>query len=57
MLEYFRVSQTVIEKLHNSSMGHLAIAYMCYKLATPLRYMVTIGKLFNLIKKKPPFFI
>lgn len=24
-------------------MGHLALAFMCYKLITPLRYAVTLG--------------
>lgn len=24
-------------------MGHLALAFMCYKLITPVRYVVTLG--------------
>lgn len=24
-------------------MGHLAFAYMCYKILTPIRYTVTLG--------------
>lgn len=37
------VSETVVTKLRDSSLGHAAIAYLCYKIATPLRYTVTLG--------------
>lgn len=43
VLETLRVSETIIDKLKDSSMGHVAIAYLCYKIATPVRYMVTLG--------------
>lgn len=33
-------------------MGHLAIAYVCYKVVTPLRYMVTVGKTLYLLFRK-----
>lgn len=46
LLQTLSVSETVINKLQNSTMGHLAIAYMCYKIMTPVRYTVTVGKLF-----------
>ncbi|XP_055371096.1 protein FAM210A [Condylostylus longicornis] len=42
-LEYLRVSDSMIDKVRESDMGHYAIAYLCYKLATPLRYAVTLG--------------
>lgn len=37
------VGEGVISKLRDSSLGHAAIAYLCYKIATPLRYTVTLG--------------
>lgn len=36
-------NETIVNKLRDSSMGHWAIAYLCYKIATPLRYTVTVG--------------
>lgn len=36
-------SETMIAKLRDSSLGHAAVAYICYKIATPLRYTVTLG--------------
>jgi len=38
------LSETIIEKVQGSDMGHYAIAYLCYKVATPIRYAVTLGK-------------
>lgn len=43
MLESFHFNEAVIAKLRDSSLGHAAIAYLCYKIATPLRYTVTLG--------------
>ena len=43
LLETMHVSETVVTKLRDSSLGHAAIAYLCYKIATPLRYTVTLG--------------
>lgn len=43
LLESMQFSEGVISKLRDSSLGHAAIAYLCYKIATPLRYMVTLG--------------
>lgn len=43
MLETMQVSETIVSKLRDSSMGHIAIAYLLYKIATPARYAVTLG--------------
>lgn len=48
MLRTIHVSETIVSKMENSPTGHLAIAYLCYKIATPVRYMVTIGEFFFL---------
>ncbi|KAI9582052.1 uncharacterized protein C18orf19 homolog A [Glossina fuscipes] len=37
------ISSTIIEKASNSQVGHWALAYLCFKVATPLRYAVTLG--------------
>lgn len=42
-LQYIHLSETIIEKVKNSDMGHYAIAYLCYKIITPFRYAVTLG--------------
>jgi len=42
-LEYIQVSESIIDKIRDSSLGHYAIAYFCYKLVTPIRYAVTLG--------------
>ncbi|ESO01928.1 hypothetical protein HELRODRAFT_124905, partial [Helobdella robusta] len=42
MLDWLGVSQTVIDKLKSPSLGYIAATYLLYKLATPLRYTVTI---------------
>ncbi|SPP77840.1 blast:Uncharacterized protein C18orf19 homolog A [Drosophila guanche] len=44
LLQYVHLSETIIEKVQSSDMGHYAIAYLCYKVATPLRYALTLGK-------------
>ncbi|XP_061397954.1 uncharacterized protein C18orf19 homolog A [Musca vetustissima] len=43
VLQYLHLSETIIEKVQGSSLGHWAVAYLCYKVATPLRYAVTLG--------------
>ncbi|XP_043949660.1 uncharacterized protein C18orf19 homolog A [Drosophila biarmipes] len=43
LLQYVHLSETIIEKVQGSDMGHYAIAYLCYKVATPLRYALTLG--------------
>jgi len=43
LLQFFGASDAYVEKLSNSSMGYAALAYGCYKLATPARYTVTVG--------------
>ncbi|XP_067637239.1 protein FAM210A [Eurosta solidaginis] len=43
LLEHMHLSENIVERFRNSSMGHYAIAYLCYKVATPLRYAVTLG--------------
>ncbi|KAJ6638478.1 Protein FAM210A, partial [Pseudolycoriella hygida] len=43
LLQALSINETIIENMKDSSMGHYAITYMCYKIATPVRYTVTIG--------------
>lgn len=43
LLQYMHLSETIIEKVQGSDMGHYAIAYLCYKVATPIRYALTLG--------------
>lgn len=43
LLQYIHISETIIEKVQNSNLGHWAVAYLCYKVATPVRYAVTLG--------------
>lgn len=43
LLEYYGFSEKVINPLRDSKLGHIAVAYLCYKIATPLRYTVTLG--------------
>ncbi|KAH8265080.1 hypothetical protein KR038_011255 [Drosophila bunnanda] len=44
LLQYLHLSENIIQKVQSSHMGHYAIAYLCYKVATPLRYALTLGK-------------
>ena len=37
LLQWVGVSETYVEKLSNSEMGYAALAYACYKIATPIR--------------------
>lgn len=41
-MEYYEFSETIIKPLR-SSLGHIAVAYFLYKVATPARYAVTLG--------------
>ncbi|GIY51172.1 protein FAM210A [Caerostris darwini] len=43
ILEYISLPEVLIEPLRSSSLGHIAVASALYKLATPARYMVTLG--------------
>merc|ERR1712096_494124 len=43
MLEYIGTSQRILDYLSNSEAGYYALAYACYKIATPVRYTVTVG--------------
>ena len=36
-------SEEYLEKLKNSDVQYYALAYACYKVATPARYTVTVG--------------
>lgn len=42
-MEYYEFSETIIKPLRNSHLGHIAVAYFLYKVATPARYAVTLG--------------
>lgn len=42
-LEYIGVSEKLIAPVRDSSLGHIATAYLLYKIATPARYTVTLG--------------
>lgn len=44
LMRTIHISEAIVAKMENTPTGHLAIAYLCYKLATPVRYMLTIGK-------------
>lgn len=43
LLETWHVSEKLVNPLKDSSMGYIALAYAMYKVATPLRYTVTLG--------------
>jgi hypothetical protein len=38
ILLYFGTSVEYVEKISDSPWGYLALAYACYKIATPARY-------------------
>lgn len=44
ILESLHLSESVVGPLRDSSAGYIAIAYALYKIFTPLRYTVTLGK-------------
>ncbi|XP_049867581.1 protein FAM210A [Pectinophora gossypiella] len=43
ILESIGVSESILTTLKNSGAGYFALAFALYKLATPLRYAVTLG--------------
>merc|ERR1719370_2724873 len=43
VLETLRVPDSIIAKLEGSDAGYYALSYACYKVATPVRYTVTVG--------------
>ncbi|CAL1289725.1 unnamed protein product, partial [Larinioides sclopetarius] len=43
ILEYLNLPEALIQPLRSSSLGNIAVASALYKLATPARYMVTVG--------------
>jgi len=43
MLESIGTSERILEYLRNSEAGYYALSYACYKIATPVRYTVTVG--------------
>ncbi|XP_028166747.1 uncharacterized protein C18orf19 homolog A isoform X2 [Ostrinia furnacalis] len=51
LLEYLGVNETLMAPLRDSSAGYFALAFALYKLATPLRYAVTVGGTTFAIKK------
>lgn len=44
MVESLGVSEELIAPLRDSSAGYFALTFALYKIATPLRYAVTVGK-------------
>jgi hypothetical protein len=45
LLESMSISEKLINPLRDSSAGYIALAYALYKIATPVRYTVTLGTL------------
>merc|ERR1719158_2720826 len=43
MLESIGTSERILEYLRSSEAGYYALSYACYKIATPVRYTVTVG--------------
>lgn len=43
LLESVNVNEKIVNSMRNSSMGYVAISYGLYKIATPLRYTITLG--------------
>lgn len=43
LLERYEFNESIVSHLKNSKLGHVAIAYFLYKVATPARYTVTLG--------------
>ena len=44
ILESLNLSEKYLETLRNSSAGHWAFVYALYKIFTPIRYTITVGK-------------
>ncbi|XP_013201230.1 uncharacterized protein C18orf19 homolog A [Amyelois transitella] len=51
ILEWMGISETLMAPLKDSSAGYFALAFALYKIATPLRYAVTVGGTTVAIKK------
>jgi hypothetical protein len=47
LLESMNASEKIMGLVKNSSTGYLAITYALYKIATPARYAVTVGKYYK----------
>lgn len=43
LLKWIGASERIIAPFTKPGVGHAAVTYLLYKLATPLRYTVTIG--------------
>ncbi|XP_008544683.1 uncharacterized protein C18orf19 homolog A isoform X2 [Microplitis demolitor] len=43
IMEYLMIPEKYINLIENSGAGHWAVVYALYKLATPIRYTVTVG--------------
>lgn len=46
IMQSWNFNETLIKPFRDSSLGHVAVAYLLYKIATPARYTVTLGKEF-----------
>lgn len=58
LLEAIHIPRSYLDKLEGSSVGYYAIAYACYKVATPARYTVTVGgTTYAIVKLKEKGFI
>ena len=42
-LEYIGTSEKILSYLRDSEAGYYALSYACYKIATPVRYTVTVA--------------
>ncbi|XP_076302691.1 protein FAM210A-like [Lasioglossum baleicum] len=51
IMEHMHFNQKYIDMVRNTSAGTWAIAYLLYKIFTPLRYTVTLGSTTMVIKK------
>lgn len=49
LLEYMNFSEKYVDLVRNSSAGNWAITYALYKIFTPLRYTVTVGRFIVLV--------
>jgi len=56
IMQMFGASQEYIDKLSNSPSAHLALAYACYKIATPIRYFLKPWKFVVKMSIMIPFF-
>lgn len=44
VMQSWNFNEALIKPFRDSSLGHLAIAYLLYKVATPARYTITLGE-------------